>query len=104
MEVGSRRCAGRPAGVGEESELVVGQGQGSLSLTADVSLLGVGRRSSSVYGPRQGSTFQCAGTLSHSCGPTTAPQFYFLTRDVSAIIPGFSLNKPSRHFSYILAL
>ena len=50
------------------------------SLTADVSLLGVGRRSSSVYGPRQGSTFQCAGTLSHSCGPTTAPQFLFFNQ------------------------
>ena len=45
MEVGSRRCAGRPGGVGEESELVVGQGQGSLSMIADVSLLGVGRHS-----------------------------------------------------------
>ena len=45
MEVGGRRFAGRPGGAGEESELVVGQGQGSLSMTADVSLLGVGRHS-----------------------------------------------------------
>ena len=45
MEVGGRRCGRRPGGEGEESELVVGQGQGSLGVTADVSLLGVGRHS-----------------------------------------------------------
>ena len=45
MEVGGRRYAGRPGGEGEEGELVVGQGQGSLGVTADVSLLGVGRHS-----------------------------------------------------------
>ena len=80
MDVGGRRCAGRTVGVGEDSGLVVGQGLRQSephSLTADVSLLGVGRRSSSVYGPRQGSTFQCAGTLSHSCGQTTAFNFIF---------------------------
>ena len=48
MDVGGRRCAGRTAGVGEDSGLVVGQGLRQSephSLTADVSLLGVGRRS-----------------------------------------------------------
>ena len=46
MEVGGRRYAGRPGGEGEGSELVVGQGQGSLGVTAaDVSLLGVGKHS-----------------------------------------------------------
>ena len=45
MEVGGRRYAGRPGGEGEGSELVVGQGQGSLGVTADISLLGVGRHS-----------------------------------------------------------
>ena len=45
MEVGGRRCGRRPGGEGEESELVVGQGQGNLGVTADVSRLGVGRHS-----------------------------------------------------------
>ena len=40
MEVGGRRYAGRPGGEGEESELAVGLGQGSLGMTADVFLLG----------------------------------------------------------------
>ena len=40
MEVGGRRCGRRSGGEGEESELVVGLGLGSLGVTADVSLLG----------------------------------------------------------------
>ena len=40
VEVGGRRCGRRSGGEGEESELAVGLGQGSLGMTADVSLLG----------------------------------------------------------------
>ena len=38
VEAGGRRCGRQPGGEGEESELAVGLGQGSLGMTQQMSL------------------------------------------------------------------